>query len=343
MTRVGVQAVEMRGISRLEEDIELLEESAEEAKEYDERIKEEIKWKIDLDEDEDQERIFQPLSEIGEEGQEEALSSRYASQLTLLNDPTPVSPGDADKTIEFPVLSFRPSNIAHSTPKPLGNTATTSTFPQVPTPTFISTPQLPQPPIPVPTTEAGPSRTKPRTPRVIDTPDHIPSPVDTPISFRPVPGQGEGRGRRDDPATPVPLGVEKFNALKSKKDFQTLTKHFEMFTKQAERQNAASSGLSGIGAGAGVAKVKAIGKGKGKAQAKEVAALGGKVFEGLRFCFPPELGNTSKQKTHWDIVRLVLPAEDVYFVDVPTTDLIDCQARGASNFTARHGRHTRYL
>ena len=30
------------------------------------------------------------------------------------------------------------------------------------------------------------------------------------------------------------------------------------------------------------------------------------MFEGLRFCFPPELGNTSKQKTHWDIVCALL-------------------------------------
>jgi hypothetical protein len=137
--------------------------------------------------------------------------------------------------------------------------------------------------------------------------------------------------------------VEKFNALKTKKDFQTLTKHFEMFTKQAERQKAASSGLSGLGTGAGVAKVKAIGKGKGKMQTKEVAALGGKVFEGLRFCFPPELGNTSKQKTHWDIVSLFEPVEHVYFMEVSTTDLIDCQARRASHVTARHGRNTRHL
>jgi DNA polymerase lambda len=85
--------------------------------------------------------------------------------------------------------------------------------------------------------------------------------------------------------------VEKFNMLKSKKDFQTLTKHFEMFTKQSERQKKASE--------------PGLGKGKGKGRmggAASDVALGGKVFEGLRFCFPPELGNTSKQKTHWDIV-----------------------------------------
>jgi len=103
---------------------------------------------------------------------------------------------------------------------------------------------------------------------------------------------GEGRGRRDDPATPVPLGVEKFQFLKSKKDFQTLTKHFEMFTKQSERMKKA-------------ALDPPKGRDKGKL-GKTSEVLGGKVFEGLRFCFPPELGNTSKQKTHWDIVCYLL-------------------------------------
>jgi DNA polymerase lambda len=76
-----------------------------------------------------------------------------------------------------------------------------------------------------------------------------------------------------------------------------LTRHFELFTKQSERQKKLAD----------ISSISVLGKGKGKAKqipVKDVAALGGKVFEGLRFCFPPELGNTSKQKTHWDIVSL---------------------------------------
>jgi hypothetical protein len=184
--------------------------------------------------------------------------------------------GQVDQSImDFSIPSFRPSNIAHSTPNPIS----TSTFPHIPTPTFTSTPKLPSPNKVTP----GPSKTPrhPPTTLVNETPTYIDSPIDTPT--------GEGRGRRDDPATPVPLGVEKFNLLKGKKDFQTLTKHFEMFTKQSDRQKK-------------LAAEPITRKGKIAVQGKGSEVLGGKVFEGLRICFPPELGNTSKQKTHWDIV-----------------------------------------
>jgi hypothetical protein len=200
---------------------------------------------------------------------------------TLVNE-TPahvgLQAGQANQSMmDFPMPSFRPSNIAHSTPKPIS----TSTFPHIPTPTFTSTPKLPSPDKVTP----GPNKISrhPPTTLVNETPIHIDSPIDTPT--------GEGRGRRDDPATPVPLGVEKFNLLKGKKDFQTLTKHFEMFTKQSERQKK-------------LAAEPITRKGKMAVQGKESEVLGGKVFEGLRICFPPELGNTSKQKTHWDIVSV---------------------------------------
>ena len=189
---------------------------------------------------------------------------------------TGLQAGQANQSIrDFPMPSFRPSNIAHSTPKPIS----TSTFPHIPTPTYTSTPNLTSPDKVTP----GPSKTPRHTPTnfVNETPIYVDSPIDTPT--------GEGRGRRDDPATPLPLGVEKFNLLKGKKDFQTLTKHFEMFTKQSERQKK-------------LAAEPITRKGKMAVPAKGSEVLGGKVFEGLRVCFPPELGNTSKQKTHWDIV-----------------------------------------
>lgn len=265
-------------------------ETEEEANEYDQRIKEEIKWKLSAQDktaeadssprdDDDLAAAVIPSSETTIQGDEpgaEALTPTIAIE-------------DRPRFSQFPAPSFRLSGFAHSTPKPL-TTTTTSTFPQVPTPTFVSTPQLPQPSTSSirAEAEAGPSKT----PKTVETPIHVPSPIDTPYSYRPVSGSGEGRGRRDDPATPVPLGVEKFKLLKGKKDFQTLTKHFEVFSKQTERQKK-------------LVEEAGKGKNKGKSKVVEVATLGGKVFEGLRFCFPPELGNTSKQKTHWDIVSTV--------------------------------------
>ena len=280
-----------------------LDETEEEAREYDQRIKEEIRWKLNSGRDEilvpDQDWL--PRDEVEDDGVPQVgldIVTVPSSETTLQNDE---SDQEVTKSTEhedhtrprfsqFPAPSFRPSGMSHSTPKPLKqkhNTTVTSTFPQVQTPTFASTPQLPRPPVDPSNQadDAGPSNPQ----RKLETPTHIPSPIDTPGSFRPLPGSGEGRGRRDDPATPIPLGVEKFKLLKGKKDFQTLTRHFEVFSKQTERQKKL---------------VEEAGKGKfkGKGKAVEVATLGGKVFEGLRFCFPPELGNTSKQKTHWDIV-----------------------------------------
>lgn len=278
------------------EELDWLEETEEEAREYDQRIKHEIKWKLDPVkpqnkqsipatsspdrelEDLSSDPILEPTPEPTQQNSSQGLGDAYQDEGDLGgsgDEGEDFEGGQADQTMmDFSMLSFRPSNIAHSTPKPV----TTSTFPHFPTPTFTSTPNLPQP-----EKTPGPSKTlRPHvTPLVHETPTHVDSPIDTPT--------GEGRGRRDDPATPVPLGVEKFQLLKSKKDFQTLTKHFEMFTKQSERQKKAAA-------------EPITRKGKTAIQGKGSEVLGGKVFEGLRICFPPEMGNTSKQKTHWDIV-----------------------------------------
>jgi hypothetical protein len=296
----------VKGTSNGLEELDWLEETEEEAREYDQRIKDEIRWKLN------------PVKSRTEEAIPATSSPKAASE-GILSDPAPApcseptlqnssitlgdryedggelegredegddtQAGQADQTmIEFSMPSFRPSHIAHSTPKPIS----TSTFPHFPTPTFTSTPELPPPKTSI--TVSGPSKTpRPATTALVnETPTYVPSPIDTP--------SGEGRGRRDDPATPVPLGVERFQSLKSKKDFQTLTKHFEMFTKQSERQKKLAA----------EPVVKGKGKGKMGVQGNASEVLGGKVFEGLRICFPPELGNTSKQKTHWDIVRFLL-------------------------------------
>ncbi|ORY31676.1 hypothetical protein BCR39DRAFT_465497 [Naematelia encephala] len=171
--------------------------------------------------------------------------------------------------------SFHASQILfHSTPKQLRDL---STLPSVDTPL-----------------DDTPGATESHQPAgVLDTPENIASPIDTPSSSsRRLTGTGEGRGRRDDPATPVPLGTEAFKNLKGKKDFQTLTKHFELFSKGISKDVTANN-----------ANVK--GKGKAKAQKSDsmlIAGLGGRVLEGLRFCVPPELGQVGKHKQRWDII-----------------------------------------
>jgi hypothetical protein len=386
------------------EELDWLEETEEEAREYDQRIKDEIRWKLEPIKPRDERPVpatsspepeggglisdpmagpsseptlqnsSEPLGDIDRDGggieledQGEGLRAGHVNQTmmdfsmpsfrpshiahstpkpistsTSLRIPTPdpylppphkvvagpsktprhptstlvdetpahigLQAGQADQTrTEFSMPSFRPSNIAHSTPKPIS----TSTFPHIPTPTFTSTPNLHSPAKATP----GPSKTPRHHPTTLvnETPMHVDSPMDTPT--------GEGRGRRDDPATPVPLGVEKFNLLKGKKDFQTLTKHFEMFTKQSERQKK-------------LAAEPITRKGKMAVQAKGSEVLGGKVFEGLRICFPPELGNTSKQKTHWDIVSALY---DCHYTKLS----LDIQKGWPGHFTTRYSGHTR--
>jgi hypothetical protein len=312
------------------EELDWLEETEEEAREYDQRIKDEIRWKLDPVKPRDEQPI-PATSSPGSEGGKlvSDLMAGPSSESTLQNSSEPLGDsyrdqgdmeledegggsqaGQADQTIMgFSMPSFRPSNIAHSTPKPIS----TSTFPHIPTPTFTSTPNLPSPNKVTP----GPSKTSRHPPTTLlnETPIHVDSPIDTPT--------GEGRGRRDDPATPVPLGVQKFNLLKGKKDFQTLTKHFEMFTKQSERQKKSAA-------------EPITRKGKMAVQGKGSEVLGGKVFEGLRICFPPELGNTSKQKTHWDIVCPLLQCNY-------TKLRVDIQTRRPSHSATRHSGHTHNL
>ena len=179
--------------------------------------------------------------------------------------------------------SFHQSHLMHmSTPRP-GLCSTT--YPDVPTPSTVNTPVLPSP-----LNHAGTKMLSSNRVSAKGTPDSIPSPIDTPGSSRAIRSIGEGRGRRDDPATPLPLGTAAFSKLKGKKDYQTLTKHFEAFAKTVAKQNAGTSTLRGKG------------KGRSADRASSTAGLGGKVFEGLRFCIPPELGQVTKHKQRWDIV-----------------------------------------
>ena len=189
----------------------------------------------------------------------------------------------ASTSAALPPPSFHFSQIAHmSTPRLQHN----STLPSVPTPGDTRSTITP-----APFREAVTSKLHSRHAKSVVTPENIPSPENTPSSSRHVHRIGEGHGRRDDPATPVPLGTAAFAKLKGKKDYQTLTKHFEAFAKTAARQN-----ISGLGA------KDAKGKGRAFSKVHSMSGLGGKVFEGSRFCIPPELGQVMKHKQRWDIV-----------------------------------------
>ncbi|OCF34187.1 hypothetical protein I316_04137 [Kwoniella heveanensis BCC8398] len=237
----------------------------------------------------------------------------------------------------MPAPSFNLAHIVHtSTPR-----AFTSTYPSVPTPEVLSN-RLPDPePIPPASSQA----TSPATRRsvILDTPQHIASPVDTPTTSanqprRPsfnntsngVDGASEGRGRRDDPATPVPLGKSALAEVKSKKDHQAITKHFDLLSRSKlllqqppQYKSARRNGSR-----------QAVGK-----AATLTAGLGGKVFEGLRFCLTSEVNQTAKLKQRADIIAN-LGGQAVLQPDTAITHVVYDQGKSASLLAAKLGLET---
>lgn len=250
-----------------------LEETDEEAKEFNDRVAEEIRWKTERRQGETTSKspVAPHLEQYTAPSQE---SPPQVNGVPSLTEPLVTVSSTAEaapaSTAQPSPPSFHPSHIVKTSTPRLANI---STIPIVPTPSFATTPLARQR-----TTPHRGAKTA-----QADTPENVDSPIDTPGPSRPIMTLSEGRGRRDDPATPVPLGTEKYVVLAGKKEYQTLTKHFELFNRQATKQHTKQDSRS-----------------KG---ATTAPGLGARVFEGLRFCFPPEMGNTSKQKQWWGVVR----------------------------------------
>ena len=107
------------------------------------------------------------------------------------------------------------------------------------------------------------------------TPD-IPSPINTPSRRS---SGTDGLGRRDDPSTPLPLGEATYSLLRQKKDFQTMSKHFEVFEKGLART---------------LTRAQSVTKGKGKQAAVPLV--------GCRICLPLDAKGGNKHKDRWSIV-----------------------------------------
>ncbi|WVQ84531.1 hypothetical protein IAT38_006685 [Cryptococcus sp. DSM 104549] len=153
----------------------------------------------------------------------------------------------------------------------------------------------PPPPPPEPAVSGDTPRTAPRRDRVLDTPENVPSPIDTPQTRPSLRSSSVtlGQGRRDDLATPVPLGKAPPPGSKSKTEMQAVTKHWTAFTvkvaKKEEREK----------------KEKAKGKGKkAMAPSATMTGLGGStLFKGLRFLIPWSPHRVSKDKEHWELIH----------------------------------------
>lgn len=253
------------------------DETREEARDFAQGVKDEISWKLISSRDKDLHPISQEVAGANDAPFEQPESSKSAAERAArLAAPHLADVSSAPS--EAPP-SFHPSHaLRQSTPRTLH----TATFPIVPTPSDTGTPVLPRPrPLASASTSA---LIHPH--RITDTPEQIASPIETPDTSR-----TEGRGRRDDPTTPVPIGTGSFAKLKTKKDFQTISKHFDLFSKNISKTSEVAKGRGGR-------------KVPGRGGSSLAAGLGGKIFEGLRFCIPPELGKVGQHKGWWEIVRL---------------------------------------
>lgn len=285
--------------SKLEKETLELEETGEEANAFDEAIRQEIAWKVHSTSPEDgrntpRQSAGSPLSahaeSVGVHTQGEETNG-WGREPPLAHDQS--GPANAPQmSAAAPSSRFRSlavdSTIVHA--------SNNTTLPYVATPKAPSNPLLPGP------SKRSLQRASAHTsPVPHPTPEHVESPIDTPRAIRASGSSnslkeviGHGRGKRTDPATPVPLGSADFSSLRGKKDYQSITKHFDLFNKDLAKEIKAAE-ASGKGKGSKGKKVKNDGA---------APAMGAKVFEGLRFCIPPELGQVARHKVWWGIVSI---------------------------------------
>ncbi|KIR59252.1 DNA polymerase lambda subunit [Cryptococcus bacillisporus CA1873] len=237
------------------------------------------------------------------------MGSELPSHNVFPNNPAPlascITSIPVTTSSATPLPSFRQSQFGTvSTPH-----AANVTFPDVPTPSFDEY------------TPAGPSirsiaisnskhSHKTASPRrrahTIDTPENIPSPVDTPDTARAVIG-AFGRSPRDDPATPGPLGLLPLKGGANKR-FQNVSKHFQIFV--AKKEGGAVGGKKGANE-------------KGKQPMEKIPShgLGGDILRGLRICLPPGDKPMSIQQQAWDQI-IELGGTVVLYPDKATTHVI---------------------
>ncbi|KAK8853367.1 hypothetical protein IAR55_004071 [Kwoniella newhampshirensis] len=326
-------------LDRLEASGEL-DETVEEAATFAREVMEEVKWKEEAHEtavlelDSNMQGDI-PNGENNQEGPADPLSSVPGGAFDdiPLQEPSniPLSPSHPAEDVFVPP-SFRPSQFLRmSTPKPL-----TSPIPSVPTPLDTSFPRLLPPksgPIP---SHVSPLRT--RRSAIHDTPECVASPIDTPTTSAPQPSRphlstilGEGQGRRDDPDTPVPIG--KALGMKSKKDLLAVTKHFEVFAKGLNSKDDVGKGVGRKGKGRSTRSKMPNSFLGGTAG---VTGLGGKVFDELRFCIPPEVNQVAKHKQRWEIISK-LGGQVTLQPDTAITHVIYDAGKSASLLAQRLG------
>ncbi|KIR24693.1 DNA polymerase lambda subunit [Cryptococcus deuterogattii 99/473] len=235
------------------------------------------------------------------------MGSELPSHNVFPNTPAPLASCITSipvTTSVTPLPSFRQSQFGKvSTPH-----AANLTFPDVPTPSSDEyTPAGPSTrPIAISNSKHPHKTASARRAHTIDTPEYIPSPVDTPDTARAVIG-AFGRSPRDDPATPGPLRLLPLEGGANKR-FQNISKHFQIFV--AKKEGGAVGGKKGANE-------------KGKQPMEKIPShgLGGGILRGLRICLPPGDKPMSIQQQAWDQI-IELGGKVVLYPDKATTHVI---------------------
>lgn len=190
-------------------------------------------------------------------------------RMSASNDHAPALPHDQrSSSRSLPSVSTKlPGNVP-ATPSD-GRSLKGPNTPVVDTPPVPKSLPRPQPPL---GTSASTPTVSTRPPTAFDTPDNVPTPTQTPS------GLSVGRGRRDDPASPAPLGDD--STLK-KVAYTKITNQFNEFNmKIIAAANRVGQGPTRGGRGKGLGRP--IGLRSTRATPRS------EVFKGLRFCMPPE-------------------------------------------------------
>ncbi|KLT43747.1 hypothetical protein CC85DRAFT_243627 [Cutaneotrichosporon oleaginosum] len=249
------------------------------------------------------------VRKLGGHGDTHNASSRVASS-RVNHDVAPASRSSSPPSrLSSPSNSriARPSGISlpHHTQLQtrhiIGTPARISTAPTIATPTLTA--PLPHPP----STRI----------RLLDSPMSIATPQ-SPDRTDP---SAIARGRRDDPATPVPLGTAELDKLKKRKGFQELTKHLADIMPPPALPQSAGRGLG-----------RGRGRGRGRLGMTGRAKIGGTALAGTRICLAPS--GPCKPRA---AIIVQLGGEVVLHPDTAVTHVIEDSGASAAMLARRLG------
>lgn len=193
-----------------------------------------------------------------------------------------------DRSRSLPVSVAPQPDLTPETPGRPPNHVPSFDTPHVDTPPIPKS--LPRPRV-LPAVSTSTPTVSTRPPTILDTPVNVPTPTQT---------QGDlsvGRGRRDNPATPVPLGDE---ASLKKVSYTKISNQFNAFNlKILAAVNRAGEESSGR-ATRGKSRGRAIGLRSTRSTPRP------EVLKGMRFCMPPEGPHCGpKHEARWSKVIVV--------------------------------------